>query len=83
MTIQITPEEDRAALDELIRELRHLLAKNRHMVRLHRDIYNSPAEQVAALEADGAKYLMALEDLERQRAALDERALPHLNGKHA
>ena len=69
MSIQITADEDRVALDSLIAGERASLARLRWAVQLHRDVLGSPREYVAELEAQAIKSAQAIEWLEGKRAA--------------
>lgn len=67
MSITITPDEDRLALEQLIAANRAELARLRRLVQLHRDVLNSPAASIAELEAQAIKIAQAVEWLEGQR----------------
>lgn len=66
-TIQITPDEDRAALAELLTAWRAELARVRRTLMLHRDVLNSPADAVAGFEAQAIKAAQAIEAIESWR----------------
>lgn len=72
----LTHEENIRALDQLIEGERLGLARARWQLQLHRDVLNSPAETVTALEAAAMKSASAIEWMESQRARLME----HTNG---
>jgi len=59
--IRITPEEDRAALLELIAGERHQLAKLRCFIAFQRDVLNAPADHYADSEAAAMRCVQAIE----------------------
>lgn len=70
MAIIFSPDENRAALDELILANRAELAKLRWVHQLHRDLLNSPQDVVSGIEAQAIKTAQAVEWLMEQRDAL-------------
>jgi len=59
--IQITPEEDRAALLELIAGERHQLAKLRRFIAFQRDVLKAPTDRYAESEAAAEGCIDAIE----------------------
>lgn len=66
----LTQDENNVALDQLIAGERLALARVKFQVQLHRDVLNSPAETVTALEAQAIKSAQAIEWLEARRDAV-------------
>lgn len=70
--IPLTMAENQQALDSMIAGERIQLAQTRWRIQLHRDVLNSPAEAVAALEAQAMKSAQAIEWMQAQRDSLHD-----------
>jgi len=68
--ITLTPADNLAAIDRLLAAWRVSLADARWSVQVHRDVLNSPAEHVTALEAQAIQASKAIAYLEGERAKL-------------
>lgn len=63
----LTPAEDLAALDRQLAAWRVVLADAKWSVRVHRDVLNSSAEHITALESQAIQATRAIAYLEAER----------------
>jgi len=70
MSTTLTTADNLAAIERLLSAWRVSLADARWSIQVHRDVLNSPAEHVTALEAQAINATKAIDFLEAERAKL-------------